>query len=238
MQTFRSDSKPERSRECLISDSGHERPRERLIQHGPHVLTTAELLAIILGTGPRGDNVVNFTTQLLKHFGSLRALLSASPQELTKIRGLGIAKSSQIMALHELAIRSLEEQLRNTNVLNQSHLVKKYCARQLGHHTIEYCHALFLDKSFHLLHTEVVAKGTIDQASVYPREIVKAALKHHASHVILAHNHPSGSLSPSAADIGLTEHLKNALALVDIQLIDHLIVAAGKAVSLAEMGHM
>lgn len=222
----------------LRSDSGQERPRERLMQHGPQVLTTAELLAIILGTGPRGDNVVNFTAQLLKHFGSLRALLSASPQELTKIKGLGLAKSSQIMALHELAIRSLEEQMRSTNILNQSHLVKKYCTHQLDHHTIEYCHALFLDKAFRLLHTEVVAKGTIDQASVYPREIVKAALKHHASHVILAHNHPSGSLNPSNADIGLTEHLKNALALVDIQLIDHLIVASGKAISLAEMGHL
>lgn len=224
--------------QLLRSDSIQERPRERLVQHGPQVLTTAELLAIILGTGPRGNNVVNFTAQLLKQFGSLRSLLNASAQELSQVRGLGLAKISQIMALQELATRSLEEQLRNTNILNQSHLLKRYCANQLGHHTIEYCHALFLDKGFRLVHTEVVAKGTIDQASVYPREIVKAALKYHASHVVLAHNHPSGSLTPSAADISLTTHLKNALQLVDIQLIDHLIVTTGKAVSLAEMGHM
>ncbi|MDY3330702.1 MAG: DNA repair protein RadC [Pelistega sp.] len=215
-----------------------DRPRERLLKHGPKVLTTPELLAIILGTGPKGDTVVNFCHSLLRHFGGIRALLNTSSEELSQIKGLGNAKISQLLALKELSVRSLEEPLRHRTVLNQSSVVKQYCIHQLGHLEVEHCHALLLNKGFQLIHTEVIAEGTIDQAQIYPRELVKTALRFHAAYVILAHNHPSGSLEPSIADLHLTDHLRDALALIDIKLLDHLIVAKGQALSLAEAGHL
>ncbi len=215
-----------------------ERPRERLLKQGPKVLSTPELLAIILGTGPKGDNVINFCHSLLLQFGGIRALLNASSEELFDIKGLGQAKISQLQALKELSVRSLEEPLRTSNILNQSSIVKQYCIHQLGHLEIEHCYALFLNKAFQLIHTEPIAKGTIDQAQIYPRELVRTALRFHAAYVILAHNHPSGSIEPSVADLQLTEHLGEALALLDIKLLDHLIIAKGKALSLAEAGHL
>lgn len=222
----------------LNSASQPERPRERLLTHGAKVLSTAELLAVIIGTAPKGSTVVNFCSDLLSHFGSLQSLLNTPSEELHAIKGLGSAKICQLLALQEIAIRTLEEPLRKYSVLGQSTIVKQYCINQLGNLPIEYCYALFLDNSFKLIHTQEISKGTIDKASVYPREIVRAALRYHAVFVILTHNHPSGSLEPSPADIELTHVLKKALSTVDIKLIDHLIVAKEKAVSLAEIGYL
>lgn len=222
----------------LRMESQQERPRERLMRYGPKVLTTSELLAIILSTGPKGDSVVNFCHTLIQEFGGIRALLNTPSEELQQIHGLGTAKIAQLLALNEISARALEEPLRDQSILHQSSIVKQYCIHLLGHLETEHCYALFLNKGFKLIHTKIIAEGTIDQAQVYPRELVKLALRYHAAYVIMAHNHPSGTLEPSIADLQLTAHLKEALNLVDIKLLDHLIVSNNKAISLAEEGHM
>lgn len=221
-----------------MNNATSERPRERLVAHGPQVLTSPELLAIILRTGIKGCDAVNFSHMLINHFGGLRALLSADASALMAIKGLGIAKTSEIIAISELSRRALEEELKDGTLLNKPIKVKKYCVARLGHHTIEHCMALYLDSQFKLITSEEVSRGTLTQASVYPREIIKAGLRHHAAAIILAHNHPSGVAEPSASDLNLTKYLKDALALVDIKLIDHLIVTANNATSLAERGQV
>ena len=213
-----------------------ERPRERLLAHGPQVLTSAELLAIILRTGIKGCDAVSLSHKLIQHCGSLRELLSADAAELLSLPGLGQAKACEILAISELSRRALEEELRNGEALNQPARVKQYCTALLAHLNVEHCVALYLDSRFRLIACEEVSKGTLSQASVYPREVVKAALRHHAAAIILAHNHPSGVAEPSQADLALTLHLRKALALVDVRLLDHLIVTRNAAVSLAEQG--
>lgn len=215
-----------------------EMPRERLLKHGAKVLSNAELLAIIMRTGVKGKPVVAFCQDLLTHFGSLRSLLHSEVQTLQTVHGLGDAKIAQLLALQELAIRALEDKLKTTTVLGDSASVKAYCIHQLGGLAVEHCHALLLNKAFHLLKTVEVARGTLDQAAVYPREVVKLALQYHAAYVILAHNHPSGSTEPSQADLSITQDLANALDLIDIKLVDHLIVGGGQAISLAEQGYL
>lgn len=213
-----------------------ERPRERLMAHGAQVLTSPELLAIILRTGVKGCDAVALGHQLIRHFGGLRGLLAADAATLLKIKGLGIAKTSELLAINELNRRALEEDLKIGLALDQPQRVKQYCIARLGHLPVEHCMALYLDSQFRLIASEDVSRGTLNQASVYPREIIKSGLKHHAAAMILAHNHPSGVAEPSHADLALTRHLKSALALVDIRLLDHLVVTANSAVSLAERG--
>ncbi len=213
-----------------------ERPRERLLTHGPHTLTDAELLAIVLRTGTPGCDAIALGRRLLDQFGGLRGLLKAPPQALLATQGLGTAKSCEIMAISELNRRALKESLAVGQVLDHPLQVKQYCVARLGHMDIEHCIALYLDNQLRLITIDEVARGTLTQASVYPREIVKAGLHNHAAAVILAHNHPSGAARPSEADLRFTRHLKQALALVDIRLLDHLIVADTAAMSLAEKG--
>lgn len=215
-----------------------ERPRERLMAHGAHVLTTAELLAIILRTGTRNCDAVTLGHQLIDYFGGIRNLLAADAATLLRIKGIGLAKACELLAINELNRRALEEDLRTGMALDQPGRVKQYCTARLGHLSVEHCMALYLDSQFRLIATEEVSRGTLTQASVYPREIIKSGLKHHAAALILAHNHPSGVAEPSDADLALTRHLKNALALVDIRLLDHLIVTANNATSLAERGQV
>ncbi|WP_442596881.1 RadC family protein [Parapusillimonas sp. JC17] len=215
-----------------------ERPRERLLAHGAHVLTSAELLAIILRTGIKGCDAVSLGHRLIKQFDGLRGLLSADALTLMSQEGLGAAKACEILAINELSRRALEEDLKAGMALDQPQRVKRYCAATLGHLPVEHCMALYLDNQLRLITCEEVSRGTLNQASVYPREIIKAALKHHAAAVILAHNHPSGVAEPSQSDLALTRHLKNALSLVDVRLLDHLIVAGASAVSLAERGQL
>lgn len=213
-----------------------ERPRERLLRHGAEALSSAELLAIILRTGTKGRNVVAMGRELINHFGGLRKLLSADTKDLLEFPGIGIAKASELLAIKELSRRALEEPLRSGQTLNQPDKVKQYCAMRLAHLQIEHCIALFLDTQLQLIDCGELARGTLSQASVYPREVVKAALKQHAAAIIIAHNHPSGLAEPSQADIALTRQLKKALELVDIRLVDHLIVGATEVSSLAERG--
>lgn len=216
----------------------HERPRERLLAHGAHALTSPELLAIILRTGIKGCDAVMMGHNLVKQFKGLRGLLAADVRTLLTVKGLGVAKACELLAISELSRRALEEDLKSGQALDQPHRVKQYCIASLGHLPIEHCMALYLDSQYRLITAEELARGTLTQASVYPREVIKAALKHHAAALILAHNHPSGVSEPSEADLGLTRHLKHALALVDVRLLDHLIVTANSAVSLAERGQI
>jgi len=215
-----------------------ERPRERLLRHGAAVLTDAELLAIMLRTGTAQQSAVSLGHALLAHFGGLRALLAASPEALLRIPGLGHAKTCQLLAVYELAQRALQEDLVRVCVLDHPEKVKRYCAAQLGASQVERCLALYLDNRHQLIATEEVSRGTLSQTSVYPRELVRAALHHHAAGLILAHNHPSGDCQPSPPDILLTRQVKDALALVDVQLLDHLIVAGNQVASLAELGRV
>ena len=213
-----------------------ERPRERLLAHGPQVLTSAELLAVILRTGIKGCGVVELSHRLIQHCGGLRGLLAADAATLLTLPGLGQAKACEILAISELSRRALEEELRVGDTLSQPTRVKQYCLALLGHLDIEHCVALYLDSRFRLIACDEISRGTLSQSSVYPREVVKAALRHHAAAIILAHNHPSGVAEPSQADLALTHHLRKALSLVDVRLLDHLIVARDTVVSLAEQG--
>lgn len=213
-----------------------ERPRERLLAHGPEVLTSAELLAIILRTGIKGCDAVTLSHRLISHCGGLNGLLASNAATLLTLPGLGRAKACEILAINELSRRALEEELRVGETLDQAARVKRYCTALLAHLDIEHCVALYLDSRFRLIDCEEISRGTLSQSSVYPREVVKAALRHHAAAIILAHNHPSGVAEPSQADIALTHHLRKALALVDIRLLDHLIVTRNTTISLAERG--
>lgn len=227
-----------RPRPVPNSAPSRERPRERLLTHGAHSLTNAELLAIILRTGIRGCDAVTLGQQLIEHFRGLRCLLSADSKSLLEMTGLGQAKTCELLAINELNRRALQEELQHGRALDQPEHVKRYCTASIGHRKIEHCMALYLDSQFRLIESEEVSRGTLTQASVYPREIVKSALRHHAAALILAHNHPSGVTEASQADLALTRHLKNALALVDIRLLDHLIVTPTQAISLAEQGQV
>ncbi|OVZ54146.1 hypothetical protein CDO44_27225 [Pigmentiphaga sp. NML080357] len=213
-----------------------ERPRERLLRHGPGVLTDAELLAVLLRTGTPGCNAVELGRRLLAEFGGLRGLLAASRDELRRVRGLGEVKAGQLQAILELARRELAETLSRGDALSNPGDVRRYCATTLAHRQVECCMALYLDARNRLITSELLSQGTLAQATVYPREIVRAALRHHAASVILAHNHPSGNPEPSQADEHLTRHVRNALALVDVRLLDHIIVAGRQTTSLAERG--
>ncbi len=222
----------------LSNIHNNERPRERLLQHGAQVLSSAELLAILLRTGTSKRNAIEMGHDLLAHFGGLRRLLAAETSDLLQFPGVGLAKSCQLIAVQELSRRALEEPLKSGQVLSNPDKVKRFCALRLGHLRIEHCIALYLDSQLQLIECCELARGTLSHASVYPREVVKSALKQHAAAIILAHNHPSGLTEPSPADINLTKQLKQALALVDVRLLDHLIVGANEVSSLAERGQI
>ncbi len=209
-------------------------PRERLWRHGPGALTDAELIALVLRTGLQGRDVLSLAHGLLAEFQGLRGLLGAEPRALAASAGIGRAKAAQLSAVMELARRSLAEDLAREHTLDSPASMQAYCASLLGHQTVEVCSALFLDNRLRLIASETVSRGTLAQATVYPREVVRAALRHHAAMVVLAHNHPSGAAEPSPADRHLTRHLAQALALVDIRLVDHILVAGSRTLSFAE----
>lgn len=218
--------------------SKHDRPRERLLRLGASALQNTELLAIALRTGVPGLNVLDLSSQLLDRFRGLRGLLGATPEELLTVPGLGTAKACALAAILELAKRAIEEELTLASILDHPSRVKQYCKVTLAHRRVEHCIALYLDSQLRLIASGELARGTLPQASVYPREVVREALRHHAAALIIAHNHPSGLAQPSAADLAFTRHLKQALALVDIALVDHLIVAGDDVSSMAEHGRL
>lgn len=213
-----------------------ERPREKLLAHGPQSLSDAELLAIFLRTGVSGKTAVDLARELLQTYGGLRALLEADRERFCAMHGLGIAKYAQLQAVLEMARRHLAEQLRREDPLENPDITRRYLTSRLRHLPHEIFACLFLDNRHRVITFEELFRGTIDGASVHPREVVKRALYHNAAAVILAHNHPSGVAEPSRADIELTRRLVDALALVDIRVLDHFIVGEGDGVSLAERG--
>jgi len=212
-----------------------ERPREKLMARGASALSDAELLAIFLRTGVAGKTAVDLALELLQRFGSLRALLAAPRQEFCKAKGLGEVKYVQLQAVLEMARRHLGQELKERKALKDPQAVRAYLQLQLRDRPAEVFAALWLDNQHRVLEFEELARGTIDGASVYPREVVKTALKHGAAAAIFAHNHPSGVAEPSAADRALTERLRSALALVDIRVLDHFVVGE-TVVSFAERG--
>lgn len=215
-----------------------QRPRERLLEQGAAALGDAELLAIFLRVGVKGMSAVDLARALLAHFdNSLARLAAATPQELTAVNGIGPAKAAQLVATLELARRGLREDLRARPVLSAPGAVRDWLRLKLGASPHEIFIALWLDAQNHLIADDELFRGTLTQTSVYPREVVKQALARNAAAVILAHNHPSGATQPSAADEQLTRILKEALALVDVRLLDHFIVAGNAPpLSFAECG--
>lgn len=214
----------------------HERPRERLLRLGAQSLRDAELLALALRTGMRGRTAVDMGDLLLQRYGGLRGLFGATPQDLMSQPGLGAAKAGVLAAILELARRAAEEQMMRRQNMPDAAQVKRYFRTALSHRDVEHCMALYLDSQLNLIASGELARGTLAQASVYPREVVREALRHHAAALILAHNHPSGAARPSQADREFSQRLKQALALVDIRLVDHVIVAGDTTVSMAELG--
>ena len=212
-----------------------ERPRERLLARGASILSDAELLAVLLRTGLRGKSAVELARELLEQFNGLTGLFSAG-SELAKVKGLGDAKRAQFAAAIELARRSIEEKLQSGAALTSPGAVRDYLRLALGGKLHEVFVCIWLDAQHRVISFEEPFHGTLNQTSVYPREIVKAALKANAAAVIFAHNHPSGAAQPSQADELLTRSLKEALALVDVKVLDHFIVAGNHALSFAERG--
>ena len=213
-----------------------ERPRERLLAQGPASLSDAELVAIFLGTGMRGKSALDVARDLLARFGRLSRVLGAARRDLCEVPGVGAARYAQIAAVMELARRALGEEMRARDSLTSPSAVRGYLRlrmQDLGHETF-YC--VFLDAQNRVIAADELFRGTLTQTSVYPREVVKHALAHNAAAVILAHNHPSGVAEPSLQDQALTRTLAEALALVDVKVLDHFIVAPGACLSFAERG--
>ena len=213
-----------------------ERPREKLIELGAEALSDAELLAIFLRVGVTGKSAVDLARDLLTQFGSLNGIFAATEYELSQVHGIGTSKYVQLQAIFEMSRRALNEQLQQRDVFKSPQQVRDYLVLKLGSLTREVFLVLFLDTQNHLVATEEMFAGTLTQTSVYPREVVKRALHHNAASVIFAHNHPSGIAQQSQADELLTKQLKQALALVDVRVLDHFIVAGNNTLSFLERG--
>ena len=214
------------------------RPREKLLARGPGALTDSELLALLLRTGIAGKHVLQLAQELLDRFGGIGGLLHTSDDALKQIKGLGPSKRTGVIAVLELARRALAQKLAERTVFESPRAVREYLQLQLGARPHEVFAVMFLDSQNRLIALEEMFRGTLTQASVYPREIVLRALQHQAAAVVLAHNHPSGLAEPSRADIELTRTLLAALALVDVRVLDHFIVTRERATSMAEEGLM
>lgn len=213
-----------------------ERPRERLLQDGAEALSDAELLAIVLGSGTSGQSAVDLARTLLATLGDLRAVLGADVTQLTGVPGLGPARAAQLCAVMELARRNLLLALPQRALLSSPRETKTYFRAWLRDRNHEVFAALFLDNRHRVIRCETLSTGTIDGASVYPREVVRRCLELGAAAVIFAHNHPSGIAEPSDADRRITRRLRDALGLIDVRVLDHLVVGDGEVVSFAERG--
>jgi DNA repair protein RadC len=213
-----------------------ERPREKLLAQGAAALSDAELLAIFLRTGTRGKTAVDLGRSLLQTFGSLRQIAAATQQDFCQQPGLGATKYAQIQAALEIARRHLYESLQQIDVLANPQDTRCYLSMRLHAHTREVFACLFLDTANRVIRYDELFHGTINCATVHPREIVRRALSYNAAAVILAHNHPSGVAEPSTADKYITDQIKQALDLMDIRVLDHIVVGDGQVVSFAERG--
>lgn len=213
-----------------------ERPRERLLEQGAAALSDAELVALCLRSGVRGKSAVDLARDLISSFGGLAGLFAADLAKLRQAEGLGAAKAAQLAAVVELGRRSAREGLRSGSALTSPGAVRDYLRLALASRPHEVFLVLFLDARHRVLSDAELFRGTLTQTSVYPREVVKAALAANAAAVIFAHNHPSGVAQPSQADELLTRQLREALSLVEVRVLDHFIVAGNQTVSFAERG--
>ena len=215
-----------------------QRPREKLLARGAAALADGEVLALLLRTGYKGHGVMALAGQVLQECGGFAGLLGATPEQLKSIKGLGPAKRAELLAVVEVARRALAQQMHVEPLFDTPQRVKDYLALQLGGRSQEVFAVLFLDAQHRLLRLEEMFQGTLNQTSVYPREVVKRALALNAAAVVLAHNHPSGVAEPSRADEYLTQTLISALKLVDVRVLDHIVVGLGQVVSMAERGKL
>jgi len=213
-----------------------ERPRERLLARGAESLSDAELIAIFLRTGVRGRSALDIARELLARFGSVSALFAADLKALSGTPGLGMAKCAQLVAVMEVARRALRETMSRGNALSSPRTVRDFLRLKLQDRPYEVFVGVFLDAQNRVLAVEELFRGTLTQTSVYPREVVKRALYFNAAALIFAHNHPSGVAEPSRSDEALTQALKQALALVDVKVLDHFVIGGGAAMSFAERG--
>src|SRR3954464_4541351 len=211
-----------------------DRPRERLLEKGADTLSDAELVAVLLRSGVRGKSAVDLGLELLARYGGITGMLEAT--DLETINGLGPAKRAQFGAAIELVRRSLGEKMKKTAALNSPQAVRDYLRLKLAARKEEAFLCIWLNAQHHVIDIEEAFTGTLTQTSVYPREIVKAALARNAAAVIFAHNHPSGVAQPSRSDELLTRNLRDALDLVEVKVLDHFIVAGNQAISFAERG--
>jgi len=237
--------KPKSSQECELNQQtlknwpSAERPREKLLSLGSASLSDAELLAIFLRTGVKGCNVVDLSRNLLLSFGSLANVFKANQQEFCQQHGLGSAKYVQLQACLEMSKRYLAEQLiQQGSALTSSQATRDYLTSELRHETREVFAVLFLDNQHQILKFERLFFGTLNAAAVYPRIVVEQALKHQAAAVILAHNHPSGVAEASIADKQITHKLEQALQLIEVRVLDHMIIAGHQCYSFAEHGEI
>jgi DNA repair protein RadC len=213
------------------------RPREKLLTRGAAALSDSELLALLLRTGTKERGVLQMADEVLTTFGGIAGLLHTATEDLKAIKGLGgTAKRAELAAVMELARRAASQQLKEREVFGTPDAVKHYLQLHLGRKPHKVFAVLFLDAQNRLIAMEELFRGTLTQTSVYPREVVRRAMQVEAAAVVLAHNHPSGTVQPSRADEALTQTLKSALALVDVRVLDHVIVAPGDALSMAEKG--
>ena len=213
-----------------------ERPREKLLGRGPGALSDAELLAVIIGSGSRGRSAVDVGRSLLMEFGSLRALLNADRRRCLAQRGMGPVRFAMLQAALELARRSQSEVLRTRHSMGSPEATQGFLLAQLRDRQCEVFCCLHLDRRRRLIAFEELFRGTIDRANVYPREVARQVLRHNSAGVILAHNHPSGVAEPSEADQVVTRRLQEALALLNVRVLDHIVIGDGQCVSLAERG--
>jgi DNA repair protein RadC len=213
-----------------------ERPRERLLTQGPAALSDAELLALLLGNGMAGRSALDCARAALQRFGSVGALLTAPAGVVEELPGWGLASYARLRAVVELGKRMLREEAQRPAPMNSPGAVRGYLCLALAGQAHEIFTVLFLDAQHRLIACEEMFRGTLTQTSVYPREVVKQALRHNCAAVILAHNHPSGVAEPSRADEALTRALQSALALVDVRVLDHIVVAGMQSTSFAERG--
>ena len=212
-----------------------DRPRELLLEKGADSLSDAQLVAVLLRSGVQGKNAIDLAAELLARYGGVTHMLEAGP-ELETMKGLGPAKRAQFAAAIELARRALQEKLEQSAALTSPGAVRDYLRLRLAARKEEAFLCIWLDAQHRAIQIEEPFRGTLTQTSVYPREIVKSALRFNAAAVIFAHNHPSGVAQPSQSDELLTRNLKEALALVEVKVLDHFIVAGHQAISFAERG--
>lgn len=222
----------------LESLTPDERPRERITKFGAAALTDAELVALLLGSGLKGRNAIGLAKDLLNSCKGLRGLQRKSISELKRLKGLGPARACVLAACFEIGERASLSELVTGRPVGCADHIRDYCRKLLSNKPVEHCIALLLNAQNQILECQQVSKGTLTQAAVYPREVVKLALENNASGIILAHNHPSGFAEPSPGDIVMTRQLEQALEVVDVALLDHIIVAGPHTISLYELGYM